>query len=389
MSALDLREQPPSYHLQQRKARLDAAEEEQRRKIIQEETALRIAEESAQRAAAEEQRRAAEQDTKSQFALSQQDIVASMMGEKEAQKPWHETPEHIRARFIGQQPYNPEVTTTIPKRWNESLPTVTGKIPGIDGMEEAAVQVTQDGSITRQYARPKPQEGRVYPSLEAIEEDGISTEGAIPLPSGGYRVEKVARNDISRRKLGVNEKNALTGAVTAAASLDNIEKEFDVLEKKGKTGPIVGRFNEAKQAIGYGDEDFSAFNAQTSGNLFNLARSLQGAGVLTEQDILRMEKIVPTGKMDKAQFRGQMAGIRSLMAEKIKAWKIVNDESLAPEQREQVDSILTRIETGAAKDPNRKPINPPAGKTPAAPAKPKTVRQNGVTYTLQPDGTYK
>ncbi len=226
------------------------------------------------------------------------------------------------------------------------------------------------------------QEGIFFPTLEAIEEAGLSSEGAIPLTTGGFRVDKVARNDISRRKLGVNEKNALTGAVTAAASLDSIEQEFDSLEKKGKVGPIRGRVESAKQAMGIGDREFTEFSAQTSGTLFNLARSLQGAGVLTEKDIQRMESIVPTGNMEKEQFAGQMAGVRSLMADKLRAWKIVNDESLSPEQRAQIDGILTRIDSKATKPP----AQPGTGTQPAPAAEIPTINSQA-EYDALPKGT--
>lgn len=313
------------------------------------------------------------------FAMTQWDADPAVKG-----KAFNELPAYARQNQV--DPY-PDIADTAAEDWNATQRELTGnQFLGLPQVSEGeSVQRDPKGGVTIQRSvrevKPTENTGKVFPSVAAAEAELGNVEGAEYLPDGSVRVTKVARDDISRRKLGVNEKNAFTGAVTAAQTLDNIESDYAKLDKAGKVGPLAGRFEGLKQKAGYGDQAYSEFAAQVGGNLFNLARSLQGAGVLTEQDVKRMESIVPTGNMNAAQFKGQLAGVRALMAEKLNAWKIVNEEAMNPQQRQEFDAILSRIQKGAG----AQAITPALPSSPVSPGTPEMVRMQspeGDSYNI-------
>lgn len=172
------------------------------------------------------------------------------------------------------------------------------------------------------------------------------------------------------QKLTDSQKQALGAAAKAAGQLNGIMTRYDELEKAGKVGPVAGRIQSGKEAIGVGDKDFATFNSLVQGNLFNMARALQGAGVLTEKDIQRMEKVAPSGNMSRDQFEGKLDAVKLLMLQQAENWKLMNAGAMDESQGKLVDGIISQL----GGDPANSANNPasgdaPAGKESAKPAK--------------------
>lgn len=333
--------------------------------------------------------------------------------------PFHQLRPELQQRFVSA--YGADVLPDVAKNWNETVAGMQPPPKAPAGMvEEQTITTSPEGKVstTRSFKAPTgAQTGVTFENAEAAEKAGYNPEGADVLEDGRIRITKLARNDRSRQKLDVNQKNALSGAVSAANSLNTIADDYAQLDKEGKVGPVAGRWQAFKQGVGVGDRKYSEFGAQSGANLFTLARALQGAGVLTEQDIKRMETIVPTGTMNPEQFRGQLSGIRKIMLERLNAWKIVNARSMMPDELTQVNQVIGALSTdrapGAAQQPPAAPAptstpQPTPAPTPApAPAAPKAPtspnsgttqiptgsrfmrdKQTGQVHVVAPDGKY-
>lgn len=193
---------------------------------------------------------------------------------------------------------------------------------------------------------------------------GISQKMDEKLALEGYDVanmtleqkqEALRGTDIrGRTKLTDNQKNSLQAAAKATGLLTAIEKDFSNLEKQGLVGvlsPKRGVEKFIKKPFGKAGYDFTNFNAKVKSNLFTLARSLQGAGVLTEKDIERMEQLSPTGDMERPQFMGNLDAVKDVMIGQLKTWKAVNLSALSEGQIEMVDEVMATLTGGTVTAP--------------------------------------
>lgn len=145
-------------------------------------------------------------------------------------------------------------------------------------------------------------------------------------------------------KLSEGENQFLASAFTQSNSLNEIVQTYDDLASKGKAGFIGGKKQAVRSFVGAGDEEFSQANARVKGNLFGLARSLQGAGVLTEKDIERMEALVPSLGVVRGQFVGSLKGVGQLMVDKIRGFKEARGSALDPASLQRVEQMQERLE---------------------------------------------
>lgn len=148
-------------------------------------------------------------------------------------------------------------------------------------------------------------------------------------------------------KLSEDERKGLISAASQASTLPEILKSYDDLHKKNKAGVLAGKVQRGMQALGVGDAEFSEANARIMGNLFGLARALQGGGVLTETDIKRMEALVQPLSVGRGQFEGSLKGIARLMADKVKGFKKVRSAALDDETRQAIDQFEAELEAFA------------------------------------------
>lgn len=156
------------------------------------------------------------------------------------------------------------------------------------------------------------------------------------------------------KALSDGERNALLSAAGSVRTLNNAITDYDKLNKSGlsmgavsvaggQVGPLAGRASAVKSWLGIGNEEFEKFNTQLQANLFTTARSLQGAGVLTEQDIKRMEAIAPTGKISRDAFLGKLNGMREVMLNRLLPFKQFNYERLSDDEKMALDSAIEEL----------------------------------------------
>ena len=176
------------------------------------------------------------------------------------------------------------------------------------GLAPSGASRGPDGKVAIQYSAPTaaPTTGTI--TERDMAEKGIDVTG---IPREQWQSLLANKLDPVRAKLDVQQKAALGGAAQAIPVMTSAMAEYDAIA--GSAGPVSGRVSAAREAMGFGSKEFATANAKLQGNLFNVARSLQGAGVLTEMDIKRMEQIAPSLKMNRDQFE-RMAGIERLRA---------------------------------------------------------------------------
>jgi hypothetical protein len=182
------------------------------------------------------------------------------------------------------------------------------------------------------------------------------------------------QNEASTKPLTEAERNALLSAAGSGNTLKETLSDYDKLNQAhlsanpwklfglaGKVGPIAGRASEVGSSMGVGDTDFETFNTKLKASLFSTARSLQGAGVLTEQDIRRMEEITPTGKQTRGSFIGKLDGMREVMLNKLIPFKQFNYNRLSNEEKQALDQTIMQLSQPVAEGYQGSPSNNPIG----------------------------
>ena len=242
------------------------------------------------------------------------------------------------------------------------------------GLAPSGASRGPDGKVAIQYSAPTaaPTTGTI--TERDMAEKGIDVTG---IPREKWQSLLANKLDPVRAKLDVQQKAALGGAAQAIPVMTSAMAEYDAIA--GSAGPVSGRVSAAREAMGFGSKEFATANAKLQGNLFNVARSLQGAGVLTEMDIKRMEQIAPSLKMNRDQFEGKVNAVKQLMRERLIAWRELNDSALDESQRVLVEGLIKQTEpaqpgAGTPQQPTQPPAQPNAAPAPAATPQQPSVR---------------
>ena len=214
-----------------------------------------------------------------------------------------------------------------------------------------------------------------------------------------FPVRQASRRDFTSGKAAGEIKSVNTlihhfdGVLNAQAKLNN-------------TGiPILNQpINYLRKEVG-GNPDITAFDTNANAVAEEMAKLLKG-GLATKSEIDTWKAQLDRN-LAPDQLKGNIAAMMRLMAGRIEAlhnqWQSAYD---APKDKPFIDedaqTILAKHGFNPQDiDPRAKPASgagtppaqPNAAPAPAAmpqqPAKPRVVRQNGVTYTLQPDGQYR
>lgn len=213
--------------------------------------------------------------------------------------------------------------------------------------------------ISRTPKKQQAQYEKTAVGLLEILPDGTKQIVAGTQPSGGKGT-----------KLSEDERKGLVSAASQVQALPEILKAYDELSKSGKTGVVGGSIQRGAQFLGMGGEDFAQTNARIMGNLFSLARALQGGGVLTEKDIERMEALIQPLNVERGQFVGGLRGVAQLMVDRLRGFKQIRGNALDEETKKSVDEAERNLmEFSQGKS---------MGQTSIAPGT--VVRQGGKTY---------
>lgn len=161
-------------------------------------------------------------------------------------------------------------------------------------------------------------------------------------------IKRPAPKPPSMKPLDAAERNSLLASVSSVGSIRQAMKEYNRLNAIGVVGGVVGPV--ARTRIGVAatvlpglfqvPRELAAFETVLKGNLFSYARALQGAGVLTEKDIERMEEITPTTRDDVLPFAGKLEGMRQIMYNKASTFFALNKARLAPDEIQILNRVI-------------------------------------------------
>lgn len=182
------------------------------------------------------------------------------------------------------------------------------------------------------------------------------------------RLDREERRSLSELKAGATGKNKplveserkeLLNAAASISNLKNALSDYDKLNEAhlssfnplkgfgltGKVGPIAGRASAVGSFFGVGDKDFEKFNTKTQANIFGTAKSLQGAGVLTDKDLERIEKLAGTGSNSRDSYIGKLEGMREVILSKLEPFKQLNYQRLSDDEKEALDTMISQLST--------------------------------------------
>ncbi len=198
----------------------------------------------------------------------------------------------------------------------------------------------------------KKEEGVKFPSAEAAALAGYDPTGAKVNPDGSVTVTtfKASGTDAKgRAKITDNQKNALGSAAVLSKSIDGLMEKYDELSKEGKVGPVSGRIEQGKQAIGMGSEEGAKIQAEMNISLFKIARMLNGAGVLTDKDINRATAVAPTMTMGRGQFKGQLEAVKGTIRDGLETWLSTNAGQATDEQIALAKKAISSLDGSESK----------------------------------------
>lgn len=199
--------------------------------------------------------------------------------------------------------------------------------------------------------------------------EGGKTYGTFIYPDNSVRQEEIPGPERTGKatpaKLSEGERNLLLSAGNQKYALRQATENYDKLSKtpisgpantlglipganpllRSSVGPLPAFANSINNLVGYGSRGLSSFNTESKANLFNLARALQGAGVLTEQDVKRMEEIAPVGSQGREQFMGSVTGIANVMSNRIMAFLEMNQNRLSTDEKQVLEGVLTELQS--------------------------------------------
>lgn len=306
-----------------------------------------------------------------------------------------------RARALGRVERELAVTPQTQLKFTETNDEIITANP-FTGAEVGRIKKTP-GVVYRQTERgwmaftdpTNPLKGTIVPGTEPI----TTAEGSLapiydpadPTKILGYTVPKNFKsvNDITGRSgsggagkpLSEAERNSLLSLSGQKGFLTDVLKDYDKLNEAtlsptligglgGKVGPIAGRVESVKNWLGIGDREFKSFNTRLRANLFQSARTLQGAGVLTEGDITRMEELSPTASDNRDSFIGGIEGMKDIMLNRATSFRDINYSRMNPDEKRALDDIIAKLSipvTGGSATPLSPVVSPSeSGVDPAA-----------------------
>lgn len=215
--------------------------------------------------------------------------------------------------------------TELP-RGNTMQDPITGKVSVVNPFLPTGVGPGQAADVT--VAPPSPATDSPTPPT-----------GPVP-----FTVSPKPTPGAKSAKLSEDEKKMLLAGVSQSKIIPGMVEEFKTLQKQGLAGPIAGKYQAGKAALGYGGTAFTQAQSKVKGNLFKLARALQGGGVLTEQDITRMEAIAPPLDVNEDQFIGGMRGVAELMNDNLRSFLELNGSRLDQEASESVTTSINQLD---------------------------------------------
>lgn len=157
------------------------------------------------------------------------------------------------------------------------------------------------------------------------------------------RAKVRGQGGVKGTKLSLEDQKSLQSASSQANFLPQILTDFKSLQTQGLTGPVSGRFQGIKSAIGIGEGEFVEARSQLGSNLFGLARALQGPGVLTDNDIKRMEDVMSNLSVTEDQFAGSLRGVAKTMLNKTEAFEKINKSRLDPETLQSLQETKSKL----------------------------------------------
>lgn len=281
-----------------------------------------------------------------------------------------------RARALGQVERELAQTPATQLKFTETNDEIITANP-FTGVEVSRIKKTPgvvyqktDRGIFAITDPTKPLQGSIIPGTEPIATaDGSLApiyDPADPTKILGYTVPKNFKSvsDIrggssgGSKPLSEAERNNLISLSGQKSILGDALADYDRLNRAtltspgGRVGPIAGRIESIKSALGFGDKEFKTFTGRLRANLFQSAKVLQGAGVLTDNDIIRMEEISPAGSETRDSFIGGIDGMRQIMLSRATAFNAVNRPRMNETERAALDSVIQKlsqpVEGGAA-----------------------------------------
>ena len=146
-------------------------------------------------------------------------------------------------------------------------------------------------------------------------------------------------------------------------------------ESQDIMGPFAGR----KASVNPWDTKGQIVNSQVKAAAQTIGRYIEG-GVLRAEDIPKYEAMLPNIKDTPEVAKGKLQVVRDMLLRK-------NDADVAALKEQGYNVAGVPANRGGSTFVA--PLKQQSGEAVAEPNKPRTVKQNGVTFTLQPDGTYK
>lgn len=152
---------------------------------------------------------------------------------------------------------------------------------------------------------------------------------------------------IQTKPMSAEERRGLVTAVGTAQNLSNITKAYDDLYKQGKAG-VKGWPQELLRKAGFADADFTRANTNLKATIFNVARALNGPGVLTDRDLNRIADILPSMTNEPEQFHGAFEAVKQIMAARIGSQYQMAKDTLDSDTRNMIEGILGSLSAGEA-----------------------------------------
>lgn len=152
---------------------------------------------------------------------------------------------------------------------------------------------------------------------------------------------------IQTKPMSAEERRGLVTAVGTAQNLSNITKAYDDLYKQGKAG-VKGWPQELLRKAGFADADFTRANTNLKATIFNVARALNGPGVLTDRDLNRIADILPSMTNEPEQFHGAFEAVKQIMAARIGSQYQMAKDTLDSDTQNMIEGILGSLSAGEA-----------------------------------------
>lgn len=183
---------------------------------------------------------------------------------------------------------------------------------------------------------------------------------------------RVEKQSFERGALKPEQAKELASIAANANAYDDIIKAYDDLSAKGMAGPVSGRKEGLKNMVGMGEKDFTREKVRLKAKLVQFARSLQGAGVLSNQDIDFAADLSPTLDVGRDQFIGATQGQAAYLLDQVKSSRETRSGVLTPENLKMYDKVIAILEkaSGGAANPVKPKSTPQAqSKTEGKPRK--------------------